>query len=215
MIPNTAGFALERGDNSREAQILATWCALNRFPRQYFKNINEIPANWTPVGSVVWVESILGRTIIPDYYPKFLTSYLHRKVWRSEVWPIGKFFVKPADRAKRFNGMIVDTLIPMHPGPYWISEPVKFIEEYRYYILNGQVVTSACYTCEDDKEGPELPFKIPAEWSSIMDFGVLDNGKFALVECHEPYSFGWYAKDNGQYLWYLVESWKYMKKNFS
>ena len=99
------GFAIQHGDNSKEAQCVCLYANYYKIPRKSFRKAIDVPNGWVPCGSVEWAESILGKPIKPDYYPDFLSSWVKRKVWEQEKWPFGnRVFIKPSDRHKRFTG---------------------------------------------------------------------------------------------------------------
>jgi hypothetical protein len=125
-------------------------------------------------------------------------------------------FVKPADKHKRFTGLITKGgYIKKKRGPYWCSEVVKFINEWRYYIANGKVLTGEWYWGDEvnTPDAPELNITIPNTFCGTLDFGTLDTGELALVEAHPPYSCGWYGKNNSLYVEWLIKGWKYLNED--
>jgi hypothetical protein len=179
------------------------------------------------VGSVEFVESFIGPRK-PIYYPEFLSDYFNRNIWRSETWPTGKCFVKPADRHKRFESAIVSyneypqgfgggTPTGMHVGPYWCSEIVNFIEEWRYYIKDGKCVDALWYAGNEKEVKAPRKAIIDIDWPKgfcgAVDFGRLDTGEFALVENNLPYACGWYGpySDGKIYGEWLKAGFKYIK----
>lgn len=151
----------------------------------------------------------------PDYYPKWLTSYLYRKVWKDDKWVLGKrFFVKPADKYKRFTGFVTyGTYAKKKKPPFWYSDIVSFTNEWRYYISNGKVLCGEWYWGEKEQEAPKLLFDIPVTYSGALDFGILTTGEFALVESQHPFACGWYGKSIALYAQWLIDGWIYMKSN--
>lgn len=192
------------------------------------ENPLEVPKDYIPFGSCEWTEKVLGRNIVPDYYPQFLQKYLFRKVWYSGCLPtyvrsIGsrECFVKPADRYKRFDGQIFEynkrfekEYAYIQEGPYICSEVVSFVNEWRYYVADGQVVASEWYKGINDIpcKPPKLTINWPANWIGVVDFGLTDKRKISLVEAQCPYSFGWYPKDYQKFAEFIILGWQYMKK---
>lgn len=88
-------------------------------------------------------------------YPKELESFLGRKIWTSALKEIKEYtpkvFIKPK-QAKLFNGHIrsgdmkdlinSDMQLAMCPDEteIYVSEPVKFISEYRIFVNEGLMV---------------------------------------------------------------------------
>ena len=84
------------------------------------------------IGSVEFVESFIGHRP-PQYYPYFLKQSLNREVrWIETLCELDDeetVFLKPADRHKRFDSLIVHGSAKYEPvyfewqrGPYWISD---------------------------------------------------------------------------------------------
>ncbi len=160
-------------------------------------------------GDVTWTEEKLGKKFRPDYYPEFLSSYFYRKIWK----PTDEYFVKPADRYKRFDGTLVTEGRLL--GDIICSEVVNFTDEWRYYVANREVFAAEWYKGADDKEkpAPELDTNVfPSDYVGVVDMGRLDNGKFALVEAHHPYGFGLYSKDYQKMAEFIEIGWKYLKE---
>lgn len=178
-----------------------------KFNRCSLDNIDNIELNNrdVPIGTVEFVRKILNRMNIkePDNisYPLELMTFLNRHVYHDtyENVPIG-YFVKPVE-TKIFDGHIfTEKDKSIHDRtPVWVSEPVKWLAEYRYYIVDGIIVGYGRY---DDLENDFLPdiniVKSAIEiWKSSpigysLDFGVLNNGKTALVEANDGWSLGYY-----------------------
>lgn len=226
-LKNYKGFALVKNDNSKEAQAVMIICALQKIPYIRVRKNQEVPKEYVPSGSVEWCESILGYHPIPDYYPEFLRKYCFRKVWKADKWPLDqKVFIKPADRYKRFTGKL--TVPGSYKGkkksPYWCSDVVNFVNEWRYYISNGKVLCGEWYSGDEEKmpDAPDLEFMsrdpeegrvwFPNDFCGAVDFGETNKGEFALVEVHHPYACGWYGKDHEKYCQWLIDGWIYMNK---
>jgi len=136
-------------------------------------NINdELPKDYLPSGSVEWCQQILGKKIKPNYYPEFLKNHLHRKVWKTNEWPLGKrTFIKPADHYKRFDGFVTNGGYKgKKRSPYYCSEVVKFINEWRYYVANGKVLTGEWYYGDEinTPDAPQLPLELPKDYCGAI-----------------------------------------------
>jgi len=211
-------FALKNGRMSdTETKALALFAAKKQTIKlNYFNHANKVPEGYIAAGDIDWVIDILGFIPRPDHYPEFLQHLLYRKIWKEEKWPMIKgLFIKPADKPKRFSARITNgSYRGKKKGPYWCSEKVKFINEWRYYIINGKVEYVGWYLGDnEDMESPELKADIPTNWCGCIDMGYLSTGEFALVEAGAPYAIGWYGGfDNCEiYTNFLIEGWKYLQ----
>jgi hypothetical protein len=122
--------------------------------------------------------------------------------------------VKSADRYKDYPAKVLRTgdKWPMS-GRFIVSEPVTFVQEWRYYVANGEVLASGWYDGNDENEpAPALPIAWPAGFSGAVDFGRLADGRIALVESHHPYACGWYGDDSEMWVLWLIEGWRSMLK---
>lgn len=179
-----------------------------------------------PLGSVEWVEKILGRTVTPDYHPEFLKHLLFRKIRISEDWPLGHpCFIKPAYRHKAWKARIYSGrgYRGKKKGPYLISEIVRFRNEWRYYVANGKVVASGWYWGDSQDEqqrhegqeppdAPELNVEWPEGFCGAVDMGELwDTGQIALIENNSPFSCGWYGENGKDYCSFLKCGWDWLK----
>ena len=198
---------------------------LGTYPVIHHKNTDRVQQDYVYVGDVPFVEKIIGGRR-PDYYPEWT-----RQAWHREIGPHiengtrDKLFIKPADRYKSFTGKVEDVskLAPDFFNFYYdvvMSDVVNFVNEWRYYIADGKILTSWWYqgddmVCETDPHGPsELPFDIPEDFCGAIDMGMLDTGEFALVEVQHPYAIGWYGdhSDSDAYAEFLIKGWKYLQK---
>lgn len=228
---NIPGFALENRYMShipalaRESMAIYFVATMDKIPIRIIPNPKDVPEDWIPSGTVKYGSKIIcsrsklaGRKITPDYYPDFLTPHLHRKVWLSNEWPLGKrVFIKPADQEKRFNGFITNKGYKgKKRGPYWCSDPVTFTNEWRYYVANGKVLTGEWYQGDEQNtpDAPELRIDIPPDYCGALDFGTLETGELALVEANHPFACGWYGKDHRKYVEFLYWGWRYMRRKY-
>jgi len=191
---------------------------MNRWKVQVYDSHASIPSYCTPVGSVEFCLNILGMDVKPDYYPYFLKEHFYRNVWLSDTCDITKepIFIKPADRYKRFDGVIANKEnINTFVGPYWCSGVLSFLNEWRYYITNGKVVASGWYSGSEDVadlDAPKLNINIPETYCGALDFGTVVEypDTIVLVEANHPFACGWYGKDHSAYTQWLIDGWKYM-----
>lgn len=212
------GFALQKNYLDWEAKALTIVAILNKIPFKRIHDIKQIEEGWVPSGTVPWISSILKTKITPDYFPDFLKNdWVKRKVWYEEKWPLYKTFIKPADRHKRFTGFITSgTYSGKKRGPYWCSEIVNFVDEWRYYISYGKLIGGYWYWGKDDdpKPTPDLNITYPENWCGTADFGRLDNGDIELIEAHPPFACGWYGKNHEEYAEFITLGWKWLKEKY-
>jgi len=213
MKPPPAGIAFHIGSNDHETSTLALWCNAYKVPYRQFRKAKDVPAGWMPSGTVPWVESVLGRTVVPDYFPGFLNGWVKRTTWHTSKWPLRKCFIKPADQHKRFTGFVTSgTYKGKKKGPFVCSEVVKFTNEWRYYITAGQIVAGKWYWGDDvnTPDAPELSIPFPDTFYGTADFGTYSDGQLALIECHPAFACGWYGplSEYETYANWLVAGWQ-------
>ena len=205
------GFALQRKNiGCYEEQTVSCSAVLNKVPFKLFQNAKDVPRDFIPVGDCKFVQSVLGKNIIPNYYPIVLEKYLKRKIWYSDKWPLGeKVFIKPSDEYKRFTGFVTNgTYKGKKRGPYVLSEVIKIKNEFRYYL--GTDMGGFWYAGQDeDKPAPILPL-IDLKDCKIgcLDMGETEKGELILIEWQHPFSCGWYGKgvkDGEKYTQWLID----------
>ena len=159
----------------------------------------------TPLGSVEWTRAyaaVFGVSLQnPQTYPDDLRRFLLRDVRQATFADaLPHEFVKPlickqfiaGIRGEMYSEMIDDW------SPAYISEPVKWIAEWRMYVCQGKIVGGAQYSDGDDAEPPVAWAQTladhwreqPAGWS--LDVGMLDDGRLALVEVNDGWALGFY-----------------------
>lgn len=163
-----------------------------------------------PIGSVEFCLPVFGlheRLFIPDFlssmmnrgwgtllgtdrldeasFVKDLTEW--KSDWKSGVYPAGAVI----------------------PDGFWlVSEPVSFIQEWRYYVAGGEVLTTGWYMGEDEDEpAPLINVAWPSDFSGAVDFGRLPDGRMALVEAHAPFACGWYGEGLKDYALWMAAAW--------
>jgi len=172
-------------------------------------HLNEIDASVVPVGTVEFVQEFARQYNIHlpvfNTYPPCLHGLLRREVREMRLGDVrGDVFVKPQTDVKRFTGGMVCDIPAGLPADLsvWVSEPVDFVSEWRYYVLNGVVVGAGRYDDgDDDAPAPDEADITDAvrAWSSAgapagysLDFGVTRQGNTALVEANDGWSLGFY-----------------------
>jgi hypothetical protein len=181
-----------------------------------------------PVGSVEFVREAMRIAGFPEpanmSYPDSLRDLLYREVLiRKAGEVIGSWFVKPLT-TKAFTGFVFDTMqnpdsLDEHDreqhaafmamgadAQVWVSEPVRWLSEHRFYVANGEVIGSARYDPdgEDDAPSPRqdviqnavarLRDATRKDLTCALDFGVLSTGETALVEVNDAFALGLYGR---------------------
>ena len=188
------------------------------------------------VGEIPSVELALRRLDVEPPgepgYPDALRPFLLRKVWPSTMHEVrtalddardGRF-VKPRDRLKRFTGRVVDglaDLASLHAvsasAPVWCAEVVSFVSEHRVFVIDGAVVGTRCYDGDPSLRPSQIVVhEAIRAWTQTgaaaagygIDFGVLDDGRTALVELNDGYGLGSYGLEDAAYLDLLMRRWQ-------
>ena len=229
---------LEKTDNYEEEtvedEMIMKFCKTNLSEIRYSI---EPEINHIPVGSVEWCEKVYSQCK-PNYYPHFISEFLYRNIWINNYKTIKQnnksIFIKPAYTYKRWPGFVYshnNKNIDISDNEVcYCSDVVHFINEWRYYIINGKVLASAWYDgdiSDDDvikgiaPKPPTLSYKLLEKLQQNNYYGVIDMGEIikdgkkvlALVEACHPYAIGWYLDSNSYetYAKFLIESDKYMR----
>ena len=190
----------------------------------------------TPVfaGVIVFDEILekLGVTYNKtDTYPEILRSYLNRHVEKTTLgeyrtlWDKDEdnrpvMFMKPI-KQKQFNGRVMNSILdwicvtkfPNNTEVY-ISEPVKFLTEYRIYIRDGRILLGRNYRGDWTKtidvevvKSAIETFTSEAPCAYALDFGLTDDGKTSLVEFNDATSLGNYGLDAVNFADMITSRW--------
>lgn len=193
-----------------------------------------------PIGSVEFVRKAMALAGVTEpeniSYPEPLRPYLRREVRvRTAGSVLGHWFVKPTT-TKHFTGFVFDTLgNPDHLSDHdraqynvflslppetavWISEPVTWLSEFRYYVIDGEVRGDGRYDDAPDEmptpdrfmvgEMAAAMAKVPGAPAAFsLDVGVLDSGETALIECNDAWALGYY-KGTLSYRDYIMMLWQ-------
>ncbi len=230
-----------KGDGTldREEQLMADLAVKYGLPverastMQVERSRIRLGEGYVAAGSVPFVKHALRQlgVELPVHtpYPSCLEHLLYRQVRklsslreaRAMVESGRRLFIKPADGWKRFTGFVAEFVDdPRFNGQskaraVWISEPVRFVSEWRAYVADGELMEvrfadhGGDHAVEPDasliadaisaltKEG-----HAPAGY--VIDFGVLDTGETALIEMNDGFSFGAYEGVSPETYWKVI-----------
>ncbi len=211
------GFMFEKGDTSKEMQIVSAICIQEDIKFKFVEVGDTYPNGFIPCGSVEFCEDVLGYHVKPNYFPDEFEHLIGREVWCSDKYPLDRkleVFIKPADRYKRFDGQILYFDTPYKSPPYIFSDVVHFVNEWRIYMYRG-IIFSAEWYAGDEINTPDIPtdylYKLQyTAFTGAVDVGVTDKDEFLIVEAHHPYACGWYGKKYKFFVQWLIHGWKYM-----
>ena len=130
---------------------------------------------------------------------------------------------KPEGRKKRFTGHVFthpDDLFytegASRKTPILCSEVVKWLSEYRVYVLNGSIVGVKHYEGDreikiDEQVAVEAVHLLQASHQGTagyaIDLGIMSDGKTALVEWNDGFSLGSYNLDRAVYTDLQIARW--------
>ena len=192
------------------------------------QDLNDLGPDVGVVGFIGDVWRALRKLGLPKPepldYPEPLRYLLGRWVEQAEMQGVRNrdnpgVFIKPVDH-KVFAGFVMGgsygDAIRLAPYPpdmkVWLSEAVKFVSEYRCYILRREILGVCCYRGDWSKapsrkvvEGAVRAWeKQPVAWA--LDVGVTPKGETLLVEVNDGYALGNYGLMSTKYA-QLLEAW--------
>lgn len=100
------GFAILESDRSIEATMIIDFAEETGTSLRIIKHEDEaVPTQYVPVGSISWIQKILGKELVPDYYPSWCREHFYRHIWLSDIVPTnGLVFVKSAAKYESLIG---------------------------------------------------------------------------------------------------------------
>ncbi|MDL5034414.1 ATP-grasp domain-containing protein [Pelomonas sp. APW6] len=187
-----------------------------------------------PVGSVEFLRTAMEVAGIREpesmSYPPALRPFLGRWLQSMPVGQVqGTWFVKPI-QTKLFTGFMwhasrgqtahedlqlygehdAEQLRVLQSLPLdteiWVAEPVNFLCEWRYYVLDHQVIGAARYDADGLDAAPAPDIHVlnaaiaamqrtgdDAPVAYALDLGVLSTGQTVLVEANDAWALGLYG----------------------
>lgn len=164
-------------------------------------------------------------------YPTALQPFLHRRIWKSTVAQLfdwvydgnGPIFAKPEGRKKRFTGQVFSrpddfgyTEGASRSTPIFCSEVLEWLSEYRVFVIHGKIMGIKHYegdpTCKIDEQAGSEAVRLLEQSGEVtaayaVDFGVISDGRTALVEWNDGFSLGSYGLDKAIYTDLLITRW--------
>jgi len=171
---------------------------------------------------VEFCERVLGDDAmgLKDFYPTFLKAWRRRELALCRPSLFGErsvvgapLFFKDGKSWKSDEQPTRILAVREKIPNVWcyLSDVVKFVDEWRYYVADGCVVDAGWYQGEnEDAVAPELGIEWPEGFSGAVDFGRLDTGEIALVEAHAPFACGWYGDDHENFALWQAVAWENM-----
>lgn len=189
------------------------------------KKVNSAEiTNETPVfGGMESLQKVLPHYTGLPHYPTELKDFMYREVSVCDISDVkeGDFFKPQETQQKLFLPRVKDrsfqcelTLGKVPTGTQVLtSKAVKFIAEYRVYVLHGEVLNVCFY-----KGNPLVQTNVEAITQMVsktkhyaaaycIDAGVLDTGKTALVELSDFCCVGNYGLKAIDYAKCIAERW--------
>lgn len=173
----------------------------------------EAKEGYVPVGTVEYCEPVFGeQPEVKGFYPHFLNPWIRRRICLAcgGLRLDRHAFVKCATRWKGdMYAQVIRNGSELFQGRWYISEVVDFVQEWRYYVADGELITTGWYDgIDEDEPAPHIDADWPAGFSGAVDFGRLDNGRLELVEAHAPFGCGWYGDDPELFAIWQSIAWK-------
>lgn len=205
-------FVIQRGNSSREQIAIING---SRKLGLTWHTSDYCPSDGIPIGDVPFCESVFGRQPhLKNFFPNFISArYLSRDirlvdnpaVTRPQFYKCATEWKSASESGVRCT---VDSSMQLC-GQWYVSDVVTFTQEWRYYVADGELVTTGWYSGDnEDEPAPELDIAWPGGFSGAVDFGRLDNGRIELVEAHAPFACGWYGDRHEDYALWQYMAWQ-------
>lgn len=222
-------YLLQSGDYMRTEKLAVSRTTLPRIACSYDELSNLEGDDYIPVGTVEYVNEYCRiKNITPPTnisYPVELVKFLNRSVWQSSYSFAKEYeFVKPRN-TKVFTGAVKKDIeeTVKDDEPVWISDPMTFTAEFRFYIIENHVAGYSRYDDGDDNIQPDIDSvkQMIAVYTEspigyTLDVGPVDN-KTVLIEVNDGWSLGlypWGTMTNDKYVELITKRWCEIAKHF-
>jgi hypothetical protein len=200
-------YLLQKGDVLRREKIAIAMANLPRFhcTLEDIQTLASDPRDLVPVGSVEFVTKFCNMKgiAVPENisYPEELRSFLGREIWMDTYGNVdSNLFVKP-QQTKVFTGAIKESIdeTVSNAEPVWVSTPVQFTSEYRFYIIDKEIAGYSRYDPDDNDDiepNVNLVEQMVAVYTTqpvayAIDVGI-HNGDTVLIEVNDGWALGYY-----------------------
>ena len=174
----------------------------------------------------------LGITAEHYDYPSELIAFRGRKIWEKELGDIQEkdlpIFIKPVEE-KIAPGVVIRSMNDLHEEygllppdtKLYCSEPVRFLSEWRCFVLYGQVIGIQYYfggrslECDHSVINAAVEAFRSAPAGCALDFGVTEDGRTLLIEVNDGYSLGAYGLEATLYAQLLAARWAELNNTIS
>jgi hypothetical protein len=200
----------------------------------------ELAKDVVVVGGIGCVRTALAQLGAPEPenidYPDELLPFLRRRVRRSTIREAHRLivddrfdppvFIKPVTGHKEFTGHVLAVYRDMirtagwsheEPDtPVWLSDVVEFVAEWRYFVLRGEIVGVGHYHGDPLRAPDPAVVRAAVERyddcpaAYVIDFGVLRDGRTALIEVNDGFSFGCYGLNPYDHARMIEARWREM-----
>ena len=163
-----------------------------------------------PIGTVEYCLPVAPAHRV-NFFPEFLTRNLRRSVTTTTggFTMLNDWFVKDLNGWKtEFETKLYTFGYDLPRGDWLLSKPIKMVNEWRYYIANGEIITTGWYRGEDEeKPAPALDIEFPKDFGGAVDFAETPGG-MELIETHAPFACGWYGEEHIDYVYWQYFAWQ-------
>lgn len=239
IVEQHSGGKLERDEAALVRALSARGQEWTKAPLSWLRRNKTDTRQATLVaGSIPFAEAALrqrGRELPEiDCYPAILNEFMLREVKKSTLDAVVShlesrgtpLFVKPSARTKRFTGFVLDNPFDPRLGGVarrervYVCDPVAFVSEWRVYVVHKVVRSVISYDgridLSPDTDVIAAAVSVLASDSTspgcyAIDFGLLADGRTALVEMNDGFSVGAYhGLDDEVYLSMIEGRWHEM-----
>lgn len=217
-------YLSQSGDYMRKEKSAIVRTELPCVASWYDELSNLEEDDYIPVGTVEFVKEYcrIKNITLPNNisYPIELVNFLNRSIWQSSYAMVKDYqFVKPRN-TKVFTGAIKKDITETvdDDEPVWASDPVAFTAEFRFYIIDKEIVGYSRYDDGDGDDGikPNVNTvkQMVAEYTESpigysIDVGIVYD-KTVLVEVNDGWSLGlypWGTMTNDKYVELITKRW--------
>lgn len=172
-----------------------------------------------------------GDHLLNSKYLMMGLNDVHRnKDYIFDIFNSGKIFIRPSNGYKSFTGQLLNkktfefdyqTLINSYGGIdtnqlVLLAPPQNIINEYRFIVIDGEVITGSLYIdiknkgtyepyfdkINDDKKAYNYAVKLSKlyqpDLAYTIDICKLENGDYKLIEINSLCCANWYGADYGK-----------------